>query len=327
MGNPRTPELRPQDMRIFLVALATAWLLLLTSTARAQDTRQASQHFQRGVALYGEADYRAALVEFKRAYTLAPNPAVLYNIGETEYQLQDYAGALTSFERFLAEASVGDARRAEVDGNLAILRARVGHLSVTTAPAGADVSIDDQPAGKTPLERPLLVSIGRRTIVATMPGRAAVTRTVDVAAEDNLAVSIELPEPAEAPARIETTFHPSTRPPSGPPGATLRIVGWTATAALAAGAGVMGALALRESHDLESERGSFPASAQSLGHDASLTQTYSLIADSLTGAALLVGGVTLFSTLTAGSPRPANATHGKTELRLGPAAASLLVTF
>jgi len=56
--------------------------------------REAGKHFQRGVTLYNETDYRAALVEFRRAYDLAPNAAVLYNIGETEYQLRDYASAL-----------------------------------------------------------------------------------------------------------------------------------------------------------------------------------------------------------------------------------------
>src|ERR1043165_5818761 len=63
--------------------------------------KEAGKHFQRGVTLYNEADYRAALVEFKRAYEIAPNSAVLYNIGQTYYQLQNYAAALVALGRYL----------------------------------------------------------------------------------------------------------------------------------------------------------------------------------------------------------------------------------
>jgi hypothetical protein len=304
--------------------------MLCASPARAQDTRQASQHFQRAVALYGEADYRAALVEFKRAYALAPNPAVLYNVGETQYQLQDYAGALATFERFLAEAPAGDGHRAEVDGNLEVLRARVGHVSVTTTPAGADVTVDDQPAGKTPFDRPLVLTIGRRKLVATLPGRPPVTRYVELAADDNLSVTIDLPEPAPAPApsRSVPAWHPVETPAPSRGGDALRIAGWIATGTFTAGAVCFGILGMHESHDLESERGTFPASAQTLSNDASLVTTYSIVADGLAVGALVVGGVTLLSTILSGSTRPpARGSSSGPQVVLGPGAARVVFTF
>ena len=165
-------------------------VVAFTAVAAADDggaaAREAGKHFQRGVALYGEADYRAALVEFKRAYTTLPNAAVLYNVGEAEYQLQDYASALTTFERYLGETSGTDSHHAEVEADLDVLRARVGHLAIATVPAGADVSVDDQSVGHDPFDKSLLVSIGRRKVVAAMSGHASVTRYVDVAADDNV---------------------------------------------------------------------------------------------------------------------------------------------
>jgi hypothetical protein len=323
-------------MRTFVLAFALSAAALLASTAttaHADDAanRQASRHFQRGVALYGEADYRAALVEFKRAYSLAPNPAVLYNVGETQYQLQDYAAALTTFEHYLAEAS-GDGHRAEVEGDIDILKARVGHLSLTTVPPGADVTIDDQPVGKTPLDRALLVSIGHRKVVASVAGRPAITRYVDVAADDTLSVTLQLPEPpepAQAPApRLEPLSRPveATTPSHG--GSTLRWIGWTATGTLAAGAITSGILGIRESRDLESARASYPVSSQTLTHDAQLTTTYSVVADSLAAAAIVVGSVTLLSTWLSASPSPTTrGSTGTTRVVLGPTAARLEMTF
>ena len=322
-------------MRRLAVALALCAATQLASTPAVADdasNRQAFKHFQRGVTLYGEADYRAALVEFKRAYAVAPNPAVLYNVGEAQYQLQDYAAALTTFEHFLAEASSGDAHRTEVESNVEILRARVGHMTITTIPSGAEVAIDDAPVGKTPLERALLVSIGHRKVVAALAGRPSITRYVDVAADDTLSVTLQLPEspePVPSPApRLETTSRPTeaTQPSHG--GSTLRWLGWTATGALAAGAITSGILGLRESQSLETARATFPTSSQTLNRDAQLTTTYSIVADSLAAAAIVVGGVTLLSTwLSPSSSPPTRGSTGTTRVVLGPASARLEMTF
>ena len=126
------------------------------------DQKEANTHFQRAVSLYSEADYRAALVEFKRAYEIAPHPSVLYNIGEAYYQLQNYAAALDTFEKFVADG--GTTHKSEVENTIAILKTRVGKVDITTPTPGWDITIDDEPAGKTPLAKPVSVSIGHRKV-------------------------------------------------------------------------------------------------------------------------------------------------------------------
>jgi hypothetical protein len=205
-------------------------------------------------------------------------------------------------------------------------------MTITTIPAGAEVTIDDQPVGKTPLDRALLVSIGHRKVAASLTGRPAITRYVDVAADDSLSVTLQLPEPPEpvaAPApRLETTSHPAdaTSPSHG--GSTLRWIGWTATGALAAGAVTSGILGLHESHVLEAARATFPVSSQTLNRDAQLTTTYSIVADSLAAAALVVGSVTLLSGwLSSSSSPPTRGSAVTTRVVLGPTAARLEMTF
>jgi tetratricopeptide (TPR) repeat protein len=331
--------MRPRRPRIIICILALAVTALQAKAAAAQDggaMREAGKHFQRGVALYGEADYRAALVEFKRAYATSPNVAVLYNVGETEYQLQDYAGALTTFERYLTEAGASEPHRGEVEGTMDVLRARVGHLTITTTPPGADIAVDDQGVGRTPFDRSLLVSIGRRKVVASMTGRPSVSRYVDVAADDN--VSVALPLPAAEPSTAGLLHDPSsasrteTAASAGSTAATLRTLGWVVTGASAAGAITMGLLAMKESNDLQAARASYPTSSAILNHDASLTTTYSIVADSLTAAAVLIGGITLYSTLSsspsAASKRGSNGNGiASTRLTLGPGSARFELTF
>jgi tetratricopeptide (TPR) repeat protein len=325
-----------QLSRIILAVLALTLATLASPGAKAQDaeaaTRDAGKHFQRGVSLYSEADYRAALIEFKRAYALAPNAAVLYNVGQTEYQLQDYAGALTTFERYLSESSPAESHRADVEASVQVLRTRVGRLSITTVPAGADVSLDDQPIGKTPLDGPaLLVSIGRRRVTASMAGRPPVTRLVDVAAEDSVSVILQMP-PANVPlataSRPEVASEGPLTPASGG-GSALRAVGWIATGTLAAGAVTFGLLAVKGSSDLKNARSTFPTMSGTLSHDANLVSTYSALADSLTAAAIVVGGITLVSALSSSpsSAPPRTGARRTTSVGIGPASASFQMTF
>jgi len=289
--------------------------------------REAGKHFDHGVALYGEADYPAALVEFKRAYALAPNTAVLYNIGEAQYQLEDYASALVTFTRYLAEAPPGSGHRSEVENDIDVLKGRVGHLAIVTVPPGADVSVDDQPAGKTPLDDRVLVSVGHRKVTAVCPGRAPVTRFVDVAADDSVSITLELPSlgPAAAPLPPAPGSAGSDRRAASGSGATLRAVGWVTTGLLATGAAGMGVLALRESAALSATRDTFPAPAATLQDESNRTRVYSIVADSLTVAAVAVGGITLLSTLT--SHGAARGAETGARVRVGPTSVDLEGSF
>lgn len=322
------------------ISLAAATVALLGTTialraARADDngsTRDAAKHFQRGVALYAEADYRAALVEFKRAYAISPNTAVLYNVGETQYQLQDYAGALTTFERYLAESSQTDAHHSEVENDVEILRARVGHVGVVTIPPGAEVTVDDQAVGHTPIDKPLLVSVGHRKITATMQGRPAVTRYVDVATDDNLTVTLQMPDPsgggATPSARHETDAMAATHAAGGDGSHALQTIGWITTGALAVGAIATGIAAAHASSTLQADRNAYPQSSTTLESDAHMTTTYSIIADSLAAGAVLVGGITLVSLLGGGSSSaPKRGSTGDVHVVLGPTSAGITGSF
>lgn len=282
------------------------------SLARAQApsavNKEASKHFQRGVALYGEADYRAALVEFRKAYEIAPNATVLYNIGQTVYQLQNYAAALTTLERYLAEAGASASHRSEVEQTLEILQSRVGKVSVTTNISPCEISVDDEHLAKTPLREPLLVSIGRRKVTAACDGRATESKFVDIAAGDTQPVQFSF---AESTGSVGPQRKPTDT--SAPTSWATRM--WVATGVLGAGALVTGVLAFKASSDLKSTRGDKPvlpeeqaAKAADLSHKSSLVSRWSLIADITGVATLITGGIALKLTLSKSKSHEVNVT-------------------
>ncbi len=286
--------------------------------------READRHFQRGVALYVEADYRGALVEFERAYTLAPNGIVLFNVGETQYQLRDYAAALATFEHYLVEAPANDSHRTLAEANLKELRTRVGRLRIVTVPAGAEISIDDKVVGQTPFDKAIVVGIGQLSVRATMPGRPPVVRTVDVAAEDDVPVTIELPEPVQTASRTQSPvpLNLADRPPlAARDTSSWRVAGWVVTGLLAGGAITFGVLARSESQDLVTARKQFPADPKTLNDRANRTRSLSIVADSLAAGAVVIGAITLFVTIGA---------HGESrsgQVVLGPGSAGFHMQF
>jgi hypothetical protein len=264
--------------------------------------KEAGKHFQRGVTLYNEADYRAALVEFKRAYEIAPNSAVLYNIGQTYYQLQNYASALSTLGRYLTESGPGAPHRKDVEQTIDTLQTRVGKVAVTTNVADCDISIDDELVGKTPITDPVLVSIGHRKVTATHEGRPPQTRFVDVAAGDTVKLSISLGDAGGA----ETLLPKTNGTPSGNGGSGLITAGWITTGVLGAGALTSGVLAYLASRDLQSARDTFPVSHDELVKKSSRVTTFSIVGDILGIATVVVGGVTLTYSL---SRSPSHEVH------------------
>jgi len=189
-------------------------LVLTTSPAAAQRSEpvdsvaesEARTHFDRGVTFYNESDYTAALVEFKRAYSLAPTWQVLFNIGQSYFQVRNYAKALVTLSRFIDEGNdrIPDARRAMVETERADLANRVGHANVTSNRTGAVVAIDDEEAGVTPLRGPVLVSVGLRRVKAMVPGLPPIEEEVSD-------VHLDFPEPSPPPPALAP--EPAVSPP------------------------------------------------------------------------------------------------------------------
>jgi hypothetical protein len=274
------------------VLVALALPVGLTSVARAEPpsaaaVADAGKHFQRGVTMYNEADYRAALVEFRRAYEVTPNPAVLYNIGQTYYQLQNYAAALVALGRYLTEAGQAAPHRREVEQTIDTLQTRVGKVAVTTTQPGCDITVDDEFVGKTPLDEPVLVSIGRRKITALRDARPTESRFVDVAAGDTVKVTLS---------GAETSARTAAAPASGSGDQPTRrnpiTTGWYVTGGLGTIAVVAGVAAFVESRSLQSDRDKLGAKASDLSSKGSWVTRLSLTADITGLAAIIVGGIT-----------------------------------
>lgn len=273
-----------------------------TAAAKSDD---ASERFRSGVAFYKDRDFAAALVEFKRAYELAPNYRVLFNLGQTSRELRDYAAALATFEQYLREggSEIAPARRKDVQASVEELTRKVGRVRVSTSVEGAEILVDDVPVGVAPLAAPITVNVGRRKLAATRSGYTPTPRFIDVAGMVEAAVTLELTRIDEP--RAEAAPLQPVKP--GPP-----VVVWvmlSTTAASAVVTGVMGGLALSARGGLDKALATFPGNAASIADAQSRTRTFALGADVALGltVASAVTTAVLFVVAPRGSDKEAPA--------------------
>jgi hypothetical protein len=195
-------------------------------------TQEAMARFDRGVLLYQGNDFSAALAEFEAAYRLSPRYPMLFNIGVTQKKLFRYGEAVRSLRRYLDEggANVPPERRAQVEEELAQIRALVAEVTVRVEGAPADIDVDGRAMGKTPLDAPLLLAAGPHTVRAQRAGDEAAEKKIQVVSGEKLEVALEL----HAAPKVPTTAHLTIA--TQPPGAELTIDGrfagkepWTGT--------------------------------------------------------------------------------------------------
>jgi hypothetical protein len=282
-----------------LSAAAVLCALVFTSTAAHAQNDEAFQRYQRGVELYNDGAYDAALLEFERAYKISPTYKLLYNIAQVNRQLNDYAKALDAYDRYLRDggAEIPPARKAEVRAEMARISARVARVELVSNGKG-EISVDDAVVGTFPLSEPILVNVGKRRFSIKDQSKGVQTKVVDVVAGETIKVDLTFVDAAAA-------TGPATPPPVDKP--SFPIIPWVLTGALGAGTTVTGIIALNKNNDANGLRNTAPASAYgpdtspSLGSQISSARdsakTFGLVTDVLLGCTVVSAGVASYLTI------------------------------
>jgi len=313
---------RARAIVLLLTALSSSLATALPRPCAAQEpapsskeaAKEAEVHFRRGVELYKQGDSAGAIVEFHRAYELSPNYRVLYNVGQTYYQLQRYADAMKALRSFLSGggSAIPAAKRAQVEADIRMLEAHVADVEVRVNADGAQIAVDDEAVGVSPLHDPVLVSIGRRKVSA-VKGAQRVERFLDVATGDHASVVLELPPetpppppvvvPPPPPPTPPPTVNPIQPPPPPPEassggGSTIKWVLWGATGAFAVGTAVTGILTLTAQSNLSAQLNTFPGNSDQIDQTRNQGRALGLVTDGLIAATAVAGGLALWVTLT-----------------------------
>lgn len=182
-------------------------------------TGEAQSSWDRGLELFARQRWDSAEAEFQRAYDLSKNPRVLFNVGACEKALSHYTKAIDIFKRELAEGGgkLTPEDETRLRDNISGLGDFVSTLMVDVSEPDATIVVDDETVGKSPLQKPVDVNIGRRKVVVQKPGFAQASENITVLGKTPAKLSFKL-EPLVKTSVIEVNVQ-------GAPSAIIKVDG------------------------------------------------------------------------------------------------------
>lgn len=122
--------------------------------------------------LYGDKDFASAIAKFQRAYELSGDARLLFNIAVCQKNLRKYSRMLATIRRYLEDgASILTADdKAQAQEIVKTVEAFVSELKLTVDEKDAEVYVDDEKLGITPITGPVFLDVGVRKLTFKKKG-------------------------------------------------------------------------------------------------------------------------------------------------------------
>ncbi|MCU0655049.1 MAG: DUF2846 domain-containing protein [Polyangiaceae bacterium] len=207
------------------LSLVVPWFCaVLPRPALAQDdatTAEARKRFLEGVKLFDEKKYELARASFLQAYALKKHPDVLLNLAQAELLGGRHMESAQHFKEFLKDtANEKHPKRGEAVKGLDEARAKLGRIQITVDASDADVFLDGNKIGTSPLAEAIDVAPGQHAVEAKRSGKST-AQNVDAPAGKTIIVNLTIEPPVvpvTPPPPAATSAAPApTAPPPAPP--------------------------------------------------------------------------------------------------------------
>lgn len=123
--------------------------------------------------------FEKALAAYEQAFQLVPNPQIYYAIANAEAGLKRYAEALAHYRKVISEVDK-PALVEEAKARIAELAPELGIITFEISPEGAELSINAELRGVSPLAEPIMLAPGQYTCTITAEGYNPRELTLDV---------------------------------------------------------------------------------------------------------------------------------------------------
>jgi hypothetical protein len=311
-------------------ALVLVSVSLVTCVASAQDNAgtliaadkdEARIHFERGVDLYREGSFDAALAEFQRAGQLAPNYKILYNLAQVQAERHEYVIAVQFLTEYLQKggSEIQAERRQSVMQDLEKLRQRISPLTVEVSVEGAEVFVNDVLAGRSPLTGTVPVNVGTCRVRAEKIGYLTRSQTVTIVGGEASRIALTL-IPGAPVAQRSTEQRTITSRDTTPFWVSIG-----ATVVLGGATGVFGGLALGANHDLDNALNRFPTQQTSVDSARHKLRTMAALTDGFGAGTLVAAGSAVYFLISPPEHKEVIATTA-VHARISPTPTGLLVS-
>jgi hypothetical protein len=209
-----------------LIAWGIALAIVVSSTAAFAQVRRRppdpqTEHLRAAQSAERQGEWDTALAEYQTAHNIGPNLATFEGIARCQYELGHTIEAFDAYTVLSSMLGEPALTRAKVRERLAELSARIGLLVLTVKVPDAEVALDGQTAGKSPLLTTRRLRAGKHKVTVTKPGSDPTEQEVLVVGGVTTAVTIDDTKPAAAAPPTPTPENGEKKAPAAPEPATV----------------------------------------------------------------------------------------------------------
>lgn len=230
-------------MRAIAALAAVASMTISADTRGADPGKEAEEHYLRGKVLLKSGDVKGAYLEYKASWNLKQSYDIAANLGnlELEQGMPRDAAEHLGFALRTVAVTVPEDRLEAMRDLFNRARRLVGSATVKVNVPGAEILVDGQTVGRSPLAGEIYLDPGKRTIEARHSAYVSAKKVIDVARASAEPVELVLVLAGTAasatPSSVPTV---PTAGPVAPPKSMVPVGIGVATAAAALGVGIVG---------------------------------------------------------------------------------------
>jgi hypothetical protein len=185
---------------VLTISFVSSAVIAQSKAADADAKKRAKTLYRSGMRLAREGDCENAILEFKASVAAFPNKGSLYNLATCYNTLSQDLEAISAFNRlfeaFDKELSVD--MRESASSQLAELKARFAWVQIAVDQSGAEIAIDGNPKGESPVDSPLPLSKESHEIIVSLKGFEPWQQRLDLTNGGERTVTVTLqPEKGE----------------------------------------------------------------------------------------------------------------------------------
>jgi hypothetical protein len=146
---------------------------------------RAADYYDRGLRLYEQGDYEAAIEEFVSAYCHTPYHRVLKDIAQSFERMVNYEKAVAYLERYLQETPAEEEEERRVQAaRMEVLRGLPARIRVATVPPRAKITLRNehglQAYDRADGEKPIAIPKGSYVMTVEQEGYATISQPIEV---------------------------------------------------------------------------------------------------------------------------------------------------
>lgn len=157
-------------------------------------TGLAKAEYEAGKILFQAKDFGNAIIKFEKAYEISNDPRLLWNVAVCQKELRRYTKMLATIKKLLADGGplLTEQDKQDATAIVGTVMNFVSPLKLTVNEPGADVFIDNEKVGTTPLAEPVTVDVGTRAIRVAKKGFKERTESLLVGGGGEVSLAIRL---------------------------------------------------------------------------------------------------------------------------------------